>query len=265
MIIFTRLDPEHWGRLGNQMFQIAATCSHARRNDVLPAFNRWEYRDYFITRINDSLEHEQAFIEGTEHDLIAHTQFGYKPIPEGRNQSLLGFFQSAKYFDESTERLFLPTEKLMRLVRDAGKDVIHRTCPVAIHVRRGDYVQKPGYHPTQGIDYYMRAMEQMRKWVGSCTFLVFSDDLEWCYENFEKNIQIVQKSKDIVDMFLMAQCRHHIIANSSFSWWGAWLRRLFHNGDHIVIAPHNWAGPEWKRSSPDDCFTDVYLPGWHRI
>lgn len=262
MIMFNRLG--QLGRLGNQLFQIAATASHALACNTQPIFNRWDYRHYFLNQINDPLDPEVMFVNGAKHNLIAHTQFGYKPIPQGQNLCLFGYFQSSRYFHPQTvEWLVKPSAETMRLVRDAGKDLIHRTNTVAIHVRRGDYLEKQQYHPVQPIEYYQKAMETAEKALGNCFFLVFSDDPEWCNANFShKNLEILNKNQDIVDLFLMAQCQHHIIANSSFSWWGAWLRRLFNSTNHLVVAPKEWAGPQWKANAPNDVWTDIYEPSW---
>lgn len=263
MIIFNRLGS--FGRLGNQLFQVVATCSHSKRCDIPAMFNKWEYAHYFVNRVNDKLDSEVMYVNGVEHDLICHFQFDHKPIPEGRNQCLLGYFQSDKYFEPGmVEYLFKPTAELMSTVRQAGGSLIHRTNPVAVHVRRGDYLEKPEYHPPQPIEYYKKGMEWVEKMAGKCTFLVFSDDPEWCRLHFtNENTEIVNKSSDIVDLFLMAQCKHHIISNSSFSWWGAYLRRLFEDpAGQIVIAPKIWAGPEWVKNEPQSHFQDIYCKDW---
>lgn len=263
MIIFTNLNT--LGRLGNQLFQIAVTCSHAKRCGEEAMFNKWEYSKHFINRINDSLGEEVAYVNGVEHDFVFHHKADYKPLPIGKNQRLYGYFQSEKYFEPGmVEHLFKPIPSFMSEVRQAGGSLIHRTNPVAIHVRRGDYVQKQAHHPVLEMDYYVSAMKLMEEKAGRCTFLVFSDDPEWCNMHFNnENIEIVNKNSGIVDLFLMAQCKHHIIANSSFSWWGAYLRRIFDDiSGQIVIAPKTWAGPEWKKAEPGSHFQDFYAKNW---
>ena len=127
------------------------------------------------------------------------------------------------------------------------------TC--SIHVRRGDYLNSPNHHPTQNMNYYMRAIKEMPK---DSVFLIFSDDIKWCKENFpnlpEKFI-FVEGNKDYEDLHLMTHCKNNIIANSTFSWWGAWLNS---NSDKIVVAPKKWFGPALKNNDTKD----LYCEGW---
>ena len=116
---------------------------------------------------------------------------------------------------------------------------------VSVHIRRGDYVSNPitrAYHGLCGPDYYSRAVEQISNTVDSPNFFVFSDDKAWAKENFDSGFQttfvsINDDNQDYADLSLISMCRHHIIANSSFSWWGAWL---CNDPGKIVIAPRDW-------------------------
>ena len=259
------------GRLGNQLFQVAATLSQAHKMGIGAAFNKWEYKDWFLHPVDDSLEADVMRVGGKDHSLVTRLKFGYSALPAGNNQCLLGFFQSPKYIsmDPAVEKHFLPGNDLMKRVREAGSSFIHRMNTCAIHVRRTDYLEKAGYHPPQPIEYYEKAIYEMEHKHGTCNFLVFSDDMDWCRSNFSKfqnkNIEFANKNSDIVDLYLMAHCRHFIIANSSFSWWGAYLHHIVspETADQsTVIAPENWCGPEWKAKSKDDVWTDIYLPNW---
>lgn len=119
--------------------------------------------------------------------------------------------------------------------------------PVSIHVRRGDYYSNPGALTVHGnicdIAYYERAIERMKLLVGECCFYVFSDDPQWVKSNFcaLENAVYIDWNQGVdswQDMALMSACSHHIIANSSFSWWGAWLATP--NSGKVVIAPTKW-------------------------
>jgi hypothetical protein len=91
------------------------------------------------------------------------------------------------------------------------------------------------------------------------TFLVFSDDMEWCKENFIGDQFIfVEGENDVTDLWIMSYCKHNIIANSSFSWWGAWLNDYKHK---IVVAPLKWFGPAKGDIKTDD----IYAENWIRI
>lgn len=113
---------------------------------------------------------------------------------------------------------------------------------VSLHIRRGDYLNNPIYNVCTE-EYYKKAIDKILESVGNPFFVVFSDDADWsrfCLKQFNVNYKIVDWNRgqdSYQDMFLMSQCKHNIIANSTFSWWGAWLNQ---NDDKIVIAPSNW-------------------------
>ncbi|MBI3482318.1 MAG: alpha-1,2-fucosyltransferase, partial [Bacteroidetes bacterium] len=116
---------------------------------------------------------------------------------------------------------------------------------VAIHVRRGDYVANPVYQSFFGalpLTYYQVAVSEMKSKVANPKFFIFSDDVSWCQQNFAfipdaKFIAHKASVKASEDLVLMSTCRHQIIANSTYSWWGAWLNT---NVGKVVIAPKQW-------------------------
>ena len=125
----------------------------------------------------------------------------------------------------------------------------------SIHVRRGDYLGLPNHHPACPLEYYEEAMKQMDD---SKIFLVFSDDFGWCKENFtNSNVIFIEDNKDYIDLFLMTLCQNNIIANSSFSWWGAWLNQ---NENKKVIAPNKWFGKAIQHNTKD-----LIPPTWKTI
>ena len=272
MIIFNRLG--QLGRLGNQLFQVMATLSHAHAMGVPAAFNKWDYSDRFMNRVDDSLEEDVMRVNGRDHRIVNHLKFGYTPIPAGKNQCLYGFFQSDRYISQDLTVLkhLIPSNDLYKASRSKGGSFLNLMNTCSIHVRRGDYLEKQDYHPVQPIEYYLKAMRILEEKEGPCNYLVFSDDIAWCKAEFnqfnDKHIEFVDNSNeitnnDIVDLYLMSMCKHHIIANSSFSWWGSFLSRILdpaHSG--TTIAPANWCGPKWKAGAKDDTFTDIYLPNW---
>ena len=115
----------------------------------------------------------------------------------------------------------------------------------SLHVRRGDYLNDALYQNTCGIDYYQRAISQMNAMANPSCYFIFSDDIAWCKTHIEPLCEGHRpyyidwnKGKEAYrDMQLMALCKYHIIANSSFSWWGAWLNDA---DDGITIAPQQW-------------------------
>jgi Glycosyl transferase family 11 len=126
---------------------------------------------------------------------------------------------------------------------------------VSVHVRRGDLITHPIYSKTikvQTPDYFKTSMRKIADQVGDPHFFVFSDDPDWCKEHVRIDAPITYMDhndgrRDYVDLVLMSHCRHFITANSSFSWWGAWLSR---NAEKIVIVPSVW-GTDGSGPIPD--------------
>ena len=106
----------------------------------------------------------------------------------------------------------------------------------SIHVRRGDYVNHPNHHPVQTIEYYQKSIELVKD--KTDTFLIFSDDIEWCKNNFKgNNLIFIENEKDYVELFLQSKCTHNIISSSSFSWWGAYLNN---KPNRKTVGPKQW-------------------------
>lgn len=125
---------------------------------------------------------------------------------------------------------------------------------MSVHIRRGDYLKFPDIYPICGLDYYERAAEMMRSRLGNVHFLVFSDDLNWAKGNLTLPgptvfIDLGSYRREELDMMLMRECRHNIIANSTYSWWGAWLNR---NSSKIVIAPRGKYSADQQEIVPND-------------
>jgi len=262
MIIFDQLGT--LGQMANQFFQVAATISHAKKVGSEVLFNEWEYNKYLQNPVNDTFIHCGAeTVDGVHHELLNHSQCHYLPLPVNKNLKLLGFFQSEKYFDEDlVKHHFTPSNDLMQMVRDAGNSIIHQTNITSVHVRRGDYLKFSKQHPPLSVHYYKDAMAYMLKENPGAKFMFFSDDIPWCKKTFGSDYYYSEGNSNIVDMYLMAQCRHHIIANSSFSWWGAWLCRLFIDNidDQVVIAPL-----QWFASDATHITKDIYCEGWVKM
>jgi hypothetical protein len=158
-----------------------------------------------------------------------------------------GYWQSEKYFMDIAEIIrqeFTVKSSQTGKNRELSEKIA--ACEsVSLHVRRGDYVTNPHtnkVHGICGLDYYYRAIEHLTKILKNPFFFIFTDDPEWVHENlnFPSQAIIVNHNgitKDYEDLRLMTQCKHSIIANSSFSWWGAWLNPNRHK---IIIAPQKW-------------------------
>lgn len=228
MITFSQLGNQ--GRLGNQLFQIAATVALAIRNNDEYVFPAWPSEKYF------NLHH--CFSNNiTSTSTYTEPSFIYTPIPYKPNLNLSGYFQSEKYFEDCQDliqNLLTPT---------LGFDI--KWDYTSIHVRRGDYVNLKKEFTQLDMNYYHKAMQLTK----TQKYLVFSDDIIWCKKQFIGDEFIFSEGKSPVeDLALMLCCEHNIIANSSFSWWGAYLNK---NPSKIVIAPSTWFGPALPHNTKD--------------
>ncbi|MBL7921771.1 MAG: alpha-1,2-fucosyltransferase [Bacteroidia bacterium] len=179
-----------------------------------------------------------------EHHFNFHTEFLNLP----KDTYLNGYWQSEKYFNSFREKLL--TEITLKEPLSAAALLIDKNIgevnSVSLHVRRGDFVSLKSanqFHGYLELDYYKAALEQVKNKVPDPVFFIFSDDLDWCKTHLdfiEKKQFVDGKANDITtqeELILMSRCKHTIIANSSFSWWGAWLNQ---NKSKKIIAPKNW-------------------------
>ena len=177
-----------------------------------------------------------------------------------------GYWQSEKYFSDYRDEL-LKQFGLKAPVHSKSKEYqqkIQSTQAVSMHIRRGDYVTNTRTNEVHGLcslEYYRKAVSFIQEREAQLHFFIFSDDLKWAKENlgFIDNVTFVELETDALDheeMWLMSQCQHNIIANSSFSWWGAWLNE---NPNKMVIAPKQW----FADTSIDT--SDLMPDGWVRL
>jgi len=240
------------GRLGNQMFQIAAAYSLALDNNDVARFPITS-SPYITNVFKNVLEFKSN--EAIQFKLHHENGFHYSPIQYTNNLMLIGFYQSEKYFINNKYKiydLFKPDDKIINTLKYKHKFILlDETC--SIHVRRGDYIAQFNNHPPCTLEYYKEAMSLFSKHV---KFLIFSDDIIWCKQNFiGDQFTFIENNPDYFDLYLMAQCTHNIIANSSFSWWGAWLNQ---NPNKIVIAPNKWFGPGLQHHSTKDLIPNLW-------
>lgn len=155
--------------------------------------------------------------------------FSYDELPATSADVVLdGYFQSEKYFSDCKDII----RKEFTFRNQSTYKVPSSSC--SIHVRRGDYLKLQNHHPICDMNYYTKAMEIIK----ADNYLIFSDDPAWCSDNFKGDqFTVISGNSSSRDMQIMSQCDNHIIANSSFSWWGAWLNN---NKNKIIYAPKNW-------------------------
>ncbi|HDM8185454.1 TPA: alpha-1,2-fucosyltransferase [Vibrio harveyi] len=266
------------GGLGNQMFQYAAGFALSKKLGVdllldLSAFNSYDTNPLRINHFNisSSISNEPKFADKVfcrnilvKYDLykkLMSKKYFFEKGLEYNNSfnrikdeiTLVGYFQSEKYFhkyrDEIKNEFTLIDELPIEAKIIAEK--ISNTNSIAVHVRRGDYItnsENMAIHGVCDVDYYKRAHVYLNEHGlinDETKFFIFSNDLDWCSENmrFLGDIVIVDgnSARPEIDMYLMSLAKSQIIANSTFSWWGAWLNE---NIDKTVVAPSNWFASE---------------------
>jgi hypothetical protein len=251
MVTFKNLGK--YGRLGNQLFQIAATIGISRKNNMEFYFPDW-YCTYTNNNFNNFIKNKLPILKSNTPLInIEEKSFEYNEIilRENLNYNINGYFQSEKYFIDYIDdiKYFLSLEdKYTDYILKKYNDILKNSC--SIHVRRGDYLILTNKHPVLNIDYYINSLKKIYgKNYNDANVLIFSDDINWCKSNFNfKNQYFIDENIDIIDLFLMSFCQNNIIANSSFSWWGAWLNN---NPEKKVVAPSKWFGESLKLNTSD--------------
>lgn len=261
------------GGLGNQMFQYAfmEALRHKGR-EVAADLQYYDLNDTDTDRpfILNQIFNNISLGEWKENDRSMLQKFIEKQYcifqPEvfsASDRIYLGYWQSEKYFKDISEQI---QKKYLFHVNDLrlsafGDDLQKST--FSIHVRRGDYLINDFCSQLYGgictMNYYQNAMNYIEEHIEKPRFLVFTDDVKWVTEQFNSypNVMIFNRNgfdsyEDWYDMYLMTRCRGNIIANSSFSWWGAWLNS---NYNKIVIAPKTWL----NNYSTDDVWCDEWI------
>lgn len=175
------------------------------------------------------------------------------------NSLIEGYFQSEKFFLEIREELLVAFSIKNTLSNYTNKiknkiNLTKNSC--SLHIRRGDYVSNSDankVHGTCDLDYYKNAMQKIENFIGTVSYFIFSDDIVWVKENLKiSNAIYIENLESRIpheDIYLMSLCQHNIIANSSFSWWGAWLNQ---HDEKIVIAPKRWFADKELFKQSDD-------------
>ncbi len=244
------LDVSHLGKKAHvedtkrdfELDKLVANVKVSTEKDFEPFLKLGSSKTYrSFQRIFPSLFNKTYFAETGQR---FHASFFNLPA----NVYLNGFWQSEKYFLKYADEI-RKTFQRFELLSEPGKKIlseIKNTNSIGIHVRRGDYISNAkanSFHGVCSVDYYKSAVLKINEKANSKPDLfVFSDDIEWCKNNFqfENKITFVENypdKKSFEDLLLMSICSHNIIANSSYSWWGAWLNS---NKSKIVIAPVKW-------------------------
>jgi hypothetical protein len=241
-IVYRELGLLYRGRLGNQLWQIAGTLGIAARLGKVARFPDWGYRPYFS--IPDR-HFRRGLLAGADATSVArHLSEEERPYLQDA-----GLWRSI----QATIREYLGPSQRTRAELDAQfADFLALPAKTAVHIRRGDHLHQPRHHPMPSQRYLRRALEL----VPTENVVVFSDDIAWCEANLQwlEPIVFMSGNRDFEDLFLMARCDNHIIANSSFSWWGAFL-----SGDPNPIYPARWYGTDLSHVDSSLMFPDGWI------
>lgn len=255
---------EYEGGLGNQMFQYAfSKCFMKRGCEVTADISTYYYpgrRKFVLNKVFGQTDIFPANISlkwnYKKNNLVYCEKSIYEEVNKQAQLQLLnnsegyfiGYWQSYEYVSRVEQELrkdftfTLLKEKKLKSMEEQIKSV----CAVSVHVRRGDYLLRKSQEIMGEICtslYYENAIRYVCEHIPDAVFFIFSDDIEWCRERFKNlhavfsDASIYDHYEDWYDMYLMSCCKHNIIANSTFSWWGAWLNK---NTKKIVIAPSRW-------------------------
>lgn len=247
------------GGLCNLLFQMATTLAFAKENNTEPSFpnlldqlkliNDDMYFNPKIDYANDYLNFFQKCKMDVPPEGAPRYEYPFHYIPTIPNDGSIvdSYFQSEKYFYKYRTEIinyFEPSNNIKNQINS-----ILNTLPKqfnVMHVRLGDYLRHPGSHNNLPISYFLNGINLLDS---SFPYIVFSDDIEMCKQNFKGNQFIfMENNKDYIDLFLMKEGQNYIISNSSFSWWGAWLN----SNAKRVIAPSQWFGPALSQHNTND-------------
>jgi hypothetical protein len=238
------------GGLGNIIFQMASAIVLANENSVIAVFDGQTQGNQHwsdLEKYKKTIFKEVIFAEVVKANSEYHEPFfHFNKIPYSKNLKLNGYFQSEKYFINKSDLIyntFFNNKDIINNLKDKYNYIDFETA-TSLHVRRGDYLKLKNQHPTCSLRYYMQALKK----TGVDNVVVFSDDIKWCKQNMPNKFTFIENEKDYNEMYMMSLCKNNIIANSSFSWWGAWANR---SENKIVIAPKRWFGPLIKHNTKD--------------
>ncbi len=268
------------GGLGNQMFQYAFYVMlrhyhHCKFDYSL--FNFVKIHNGFeLPRVFDLSPLEDKFCTLNIQMIRAFHKLNYYPVFKDKNQYVsnvekekafvfIGDWQSEKWFSQFKEEVLKSFSFKNIMKRNLQESRVMQSCnSVSVHIRRGDYVGNRLYENCATLDYYKKALAYIRQQSPDCKIWIFSNEIPWCKEYLS---EFIDNSTSFVDwnmgmnsyqdMFLMSQCKYNIIANSSFSWWGAYLNR---NESKIVVAP-----AKWFNTQNIELYKDIVPETWVRF
>lgn len=242
MITFSHLGS--LGRLGNQCFQVASCIGIAEKTGTTAVFPKWKYSQYLKHLLPEGKPKQQ--VQKIPETTFSFDDSFFNMLPV-YDYDLYGFFQSEKYWDKETIlKQFEFADDFKEDIQARYRNVLSKK-HVAISVRRGDFVNNPNYFQIP-ITYYLNAY--YKHFGSEYNVIIFSDDFEWCKKHFKAlpHVHFAHDLNDMQQLCLMSLCNSHIISNSTFSWWGAYLSQ----SENVIRPEKNFAGKLAKENSEKD-------------
>jgi len=244
--------PKLSGGLGNNLFQIANAYALSEKYNLNLSIdysldNAANYKDntfrpHYTNTIFSRIKNEPAQLINPQIHRESSFEYTQPSVTTNNDVFIEGHFQSYKYFDDYRSGildLLQPTDEVNTYLNTKYAHIINNNNTVGVHIRRGDYLKYSHHHHNLSINYYKNAINYFIH--DNPTFIIFSDDIAWCKEHFVgDNFIFIEGETDVVDLYLMSMCKHAIISNSTFGWWGAWL---IQNQNKVVVYPNVWFGP----------------------
>ena len=242
--------------LGNNLFQVATACALAWDNGAEPYFPELTNHGGYNPQ-NSPLNYEHVFFRckisnpGPEHSCWSEPTFAHHPIPYQPYMRIAGYFQSEKYFRHHRDQLlelFAPHPDDLVYLKTKYAWLFEHPCAVGMQIRHQYEDPTAERYAQYGKDYLRKAAAFFPK---EALFVVSGNNLDFCRsvipEELE-NVVFIEDEPHYINLFLLTFCKHNIITNSTFGWWGAWLNQ---NPDKVVIAPRIWFNPSYPLPNHD--------------
>lgn len=277
------------GGLGNQMFQYAYAKALQQKNHKvkidISAFEKYKiHGGYQLDKYNIELdisskqENDKFYKNTILRKALRKIKIDFSKSIREKNllfdSSLLeiaddnyisGYFQCEKYFKDIRDILlkqFTIKQKLSSYANDMKSEIENSQNSCSLHVRRGDFIDDKNIkiHGSCDIEYYQNSIKYLQEKISDLRYFIFSDDMDWAKSNLAiQNATYIQSKEKRIpheDIYLMSLCDHNIIANSTFSWWGAWLNK---NNNKMVITPKKWFADESMQKQSIDIVCDDWI------
>lgn len=254
------------GQLGNQMFQYAALRGIANNRGL--EFGIPDHNELIVDVLGNRLRIElyvpfelvhlknrgvTSLEEPLQERMFEFDQAYFDRFPDGK--SIAGYFQTEKYFSHIRDEILEDFSFKSYIVNEC-EDALELCCDsVALHIRRGDFLRNSGNHHNLSLDWYEKALKEFDE---DRQVVIFSDDTQWCKDQplfSSDRFLVCETDSPYHDLYLMSKCKDFIIANSTFSWWGAWLCQ---NDSKKVVAPSVWFGPNNQHHNIKDLFPETW-------